>query len=150
MMILLTVLNWFQTRKAFVDKHVGTTEDPEEIEDKKQVAIEFWNGIDANDHWMLIAMIVITALFCYLYFIPYNNRPGRHYKPSHWFGFYVFAVIATLLSTFGMCCLFVNYSYDEGFVWTVSLINSALVILFYFLISIWFWKKSSSNAYPLI
>jgi len=146
-MIFLAVLNWFTSKKAYLENAVGSTDDPEEIERRKRLATRFWNSIDTNDVWMVLIMAAITAFFCYVYFIPFNKKPGRHYLPSYCAIFGIGAILLSFAATLLYCSLIVNMDYDTSFVMKVAAINAVYSLLLYLILSFIFCNYSNTNAY---
>lgn len=146
-MIFLTALNWFTSKREYLENAVGSTDDPEEIERRKRLASRFWNSIDMNDVWMVLIMAAITAIICYAYFIPFNNKPGRHYLPSYCAIFGAFSLLLSFGATLFYCSLIVKINYDMSFVMKVAAINTVYSLLLYLILSFIFCNYSSTNAY---
>ena len=64
----------------------------------------FWNKLDGLVWIPLIVSIFFALLFLYWYYVPYNNKPGRHYKLPHWGKFLGITFIVSLLVS--IMCLF--------------------------------------------
>lgn len=146
-MIFLTALNWFTSKKEYLENAVGSTDDPDEIERRKKLASKFWNSIDMNDVWMVLIMVTITFAICYAYFIPFNNRPGRHYLPSYCALFGICSILLSFGATLLYCSLIVKLSYDTSFVMKVAAINATYSLLLYLILSFIFCNYSNTNAY---
>lgn len=71
MINILTVLTWFTSKKAYLANYADN-------ESAKKAATRLWNSIDGGDWIPFVIMIVLTVLYCWGYFFPYNNIPGRH------------------------------------------------------------------------
>lgn len=143
-MILLMVLNWFTSRKEFLVQFTD--------KNKLIQANRFWDSVDSNVFWLLIIMVVISLLWCRFYYKPYNNKPGRHYIPKHWYSFGGITFVVTFVASLcALCFWFVpNPKFDLKFLLTVSLINSVYSIIVYIILSYLFCKFSSTNAYRQI
>lgn len=146
-MIFLTALNWFTSKKEYLENAVGSTDDPEEIERRRRLASRFWNSIDMNDVWMVLIMAAITAIICYAYFIPFNKKAGRHYLPSYCVFFGIGAILLSFAATLLYCSLIVNMDYDTSFVMKVAAINAVYSLLLYLILSFFFCNYSNTNAY---
>ena len=146
-MIFLTALNWFTSKKEYLENAVGSTDDPEEIERRRRLASKFWNSIDMNDVWMVMIMAAITAIICYAYFIPFNNKSGRHYLPSYCAVFGAVSLLLSFVATLLYCSLIVNMDYDTSFVMKVAAINTFYSLLLYLILSFIFCNYSNTNAY---
>lgn len=55
-----------------------------------------WEHLAGLTIFMLLLFVIIGFSVAYLYYGPYNNRPGRHYKLKYWLSF--------LFITFVSCC----------------------------------------------
>ena len=64
----------------------------------------FWNKLDGLVWIPLVASLILGIIFLYWYYVPYNNRPGRHYKLIHWSKFLGITFIVSLLVS--IICLF--------------------------------------------
>ena len=147
-MILLTVLvNWFSSKKEYVDKAVEGITDPEEIEKKRRLATKFWTALDSNDIWMLLIMLAITTIICWLYFIPFNKQPGRHYHPGYCALFGLGAIVLSGLATYLFCLGIVKVSYDISLVMKMCFMNAFYSLLCVLICSFVFCNYSSTNAY---
>lgn len=131
------------TESQFLDKYPPETQD---------IAQSFWNGLNDSCLFLILYFVLVSTILCISYFTWYNEMPGRHYKRSHWFGFY----IATLLiSFFGTALIgyLLNKTSLNGsayLIWRIALGNLVYSFLLYGFLSLgWFWKLPT-NAYRLI
>jgi len=147
-MIFLTVLvNLFTSKKEYTEKAVSSVTDPEEIEKKRRLASKFWTALDSNDVWMLLIMLAITTFACWLYYIPFNNKPGRHYHPGYCAVFSLVAALLSGLATYLFCSLIVKVSYDLSLVMKICFMNAFYALIWAFVCSLFFCNYSSTNAY---
>ncbi len=147
-MILLTVLvNWFSSKKEYVDKAVGGITDPEEIEKKRRLATKFWTALDSNDIWMFLIMLLLTTIICWAYYIPFNKRAGRHYHPGYCALFGLIACLLSGVATYLFCLGIVKVSYDTSLVMKMCFMNALYSLIWFFVCSLFFCNKSSTNAY---
>lgn len=147
-MILLTVLvNWFSSKKEYVDKAVGGITDPEEIEKKRRLATKFWTALDSNDIWMFLIMLLLTIIICWAYYIPFNKRAGRHYHPGYCALFGLIACLLSGVATYLFCLGIVKVSYDTSLVMKMCFMNALYSLIWFFVCSLFFCNKSSTNAY---
>lgn len=147
-MIPLTVLvNWFSSKKDYVEKAVDSISDPEEIEKKKRLATKFWNALDSNDIWMFLIMLAITTIICWIYYIPFNKQSGRHYHPGYCALFGLVAVVLSGLATNLFCLGIVKVSYDISLVMKVCFMNAFYSFIWVLVCSFVFCNYSSTNAY---
>lgn len=147
-MILLTVLvNLFSSKKEYVDKAVGGITDPEEIEKKRRLATKFWTALDSNDIWMFLIMLLLTTIICWAYYIPFNKRAGRHYHPGYCAFFGLIACLLSGVATYLFCLGIVKVSYDTSLVMKMCFMNALYSLIWFFVCSLFFCNKSSTNAY---
>lgn len=147
-MILLTVLvNVLTSKKEYVGKAVESVSDPEEIERKKRLATKFWTTLETNDIWMFFIMLALTFIFSYLYYIPFNKKPGRHYHPGYCALFGFLSVLLTGVATYLFCMFIVKVSYDYNLIIKMCCLNAFYSLLWFLACSWIFCNKSSTNAY---
>ena len=147
-MILLTVLvNWFSSKKEYVDKAVGSITDPEEIEKKKRLATKFWTALNDNDIWMFFIMLAITTIICWFYYIPFNKQSGRHYHPGYCALFGLIACLLSGVATYLFCLGIVKVSYDTSLVMKMCFMNALYSLIWFIICSFVFCNFSSTNAY---
>lgn len=60
----------------------------------------FWGKLENNSMIIFLICIVLGISIAAFYYKPYNDKPGRHYTLSHWFGFLFVLFILTFLVTF--------------------------------------------------
>lgn len=58
-----------------------------------------WSKLDACTVWFIIAFVVLALVFAIIYYGPYNNKPGRHYKVKHWFIWMLITAAVTFVVT---------------------------------------------------
>lgn len=61
----------------------------------------YWSKLEASSVIVLATFIVLGIAMAITYYQPYNNAPGRHYKPAHWLKFFGGTFVVTLLLTWG-------------------------------------------------
>lgn len=64
-------------------------------------AKSFWRSLEGITMVTIVLFVVIGILSAIIYYKPYNDRPGRHYRPTHWFAFLGVTFFLTLLATWG-------------------------------------------------
>ena len=147
-MILLTVLvNWFSSKKEYVDKAVGSITDPDEIEKKKRLATKFWTALDSNDIWMFLIMLLLTTIICWFYYIPFNKKSGRHYHPGYCALFGLIAALLSGVATYFFCFGIVKVSYDTSLVMKMCFMNALYSLIWFIICSFVFCNFSSTNAF---
>lgn len=113
-------------------------------------AKSFYNHLDKVSIMLIIALAVISLLVTIYYYGPYNNKPGRHYKPTHWVMFLGVAFGLTFIATFGIeyFAAAPNLKGAMSFELMVALCNAIYALLGYFIFSIlWLACKIPTNAY---
>ena len=59
----------------------------------------YWSKLEASSVIILIIFFVLGIAMAISYYQPYNNRPGRHYKPTHWLYFLGGTFVLTFVLT---------------------------------------------------
>lgn len=73
-------------------------------------ARSYWNKMEASSIILVCMFFILgVGMACY-YYGPYNNHPGRHYKPNHWLGF----LGGTFLLTFVLTMLFLQIAVSSN------------------------------------
>lgn len=103
--------------------------------------------------WSLVLLFVAIALIAAVsYYIPYNNQPGRHYKPSHWLVFLLVAIVLAGVATFGAEYLISTPKLDGAmqFEVMVAVANAVYAGVAYFVASVvWCNCSLPTNAYRM-
>lgn len=111
----------------------------------------FWRHLDSS-------MIVVVAIFVVLgislaayYYKPYNNVPGRHYKPSCWLAFLGITFIATFALTLGFEFGAVKPVLNGAAMLEikVALCNAIYAVFLYIITSVVWCNALPTNAYRL-
>ncbi len=101
---------------------------------------------------MLIAIFVFwgIALAIY-YYIPYNEKAGRHYRPTHWLGFLLATFLATLVVTLGFEYIAVAPKLGGAFMveLKIALGNAIYASVLYIVTSVVWCNALPTNAYRL-
>ena len=61
----------------------------------------YWSKLESSSAIILLIFIVLGIAMAICYYQPYNNRPGRHYKPTHWLYFLLGTFVLSFLVTWG-------------------------------------------------
>ncbi len=62
-------------------------------------ARSFWNTLESFS-WMLpIIFLAVGILVAVFYYTSYNTKPGRHYRPAHWWAFLLVTFLIVLVTT---------------------------------------------------
>lgn len=114
----------------------------------------YWSQLNGIMLFVFIIMLVIGIAGAYVYYKPFNNRPGRHYKPLYWglglvITFFVSGVLTLCLEYF-LCAPTIKGS--GTLVGMISLGNAIYSGVLYFITSVlWcnLWPIYT-NAYPYL
>lgn len=148
-MKLKYLYGWWVGKKA---TFVNSFDDNEQL---RAQAETFWKNLEGGTLFYIIAFIAVAALLAYLYFKPFNEMPGRHFRPRYWG---IFGLIAMAVS-FGLTLLIAYLSAPhspKGYLHIelmLSLANMVYTGLTYFIVmSLLFWNNvfGKTNAYKLI
>lgn len=113
-------------------------------------AKKFINDLDKSSITFIIAFLVISLLAVLYYYGPYNNRPGRHYRPIHWLKFFGLAFVFSFAATFGIEYIIATPKLNGTihFELMVALGNALYSSLGYLIFSmLWIGLKMPTNAY---
>ena len=58
-----------------------------------------WSKLDSCTILFIVAFVVLALIFAIIYYGPYNNKPGRHYKVRHWFIWMLITAAVTFVVT---------------------------------------------------
>lgn len=61
----------------------------------------FWRHLEGSTMITIAIFVVLGILLASIYYKPYNDKPGRHYRPTHWLFFMIGTFVLTLLVTWG-------------------------------------------------
>ena len=133
---------------------IGTMSDfVKQFQDNETLYIQarsFWGKLEASSIIIVGVFIALGLVMAYTYYKPFNEKPGRHYKPKYWWFFcgvtFVLAFGVTLMSVYFM----VPPKVDGAFVLElkIAIANAIYSSLVYVLIS-WIWCQFNlpTNAY---
>ena len=88
-----------------------------------------------------------------IYYKPFNDKPGRHYKPKYWIYFLLTTFVLTLLVTLGCECAIAQPKLDGSFVLELKIaVANAIYSSFIYIFVSWIWCQFNlpTNAYRLI
>jgi len=146
-MKLKYLYGWWVGKKAAFVNSFG------ENEQLRAQAETFWRHLESGTLFYILAFIIVAVLLAYLYFKPFNDMPGRHFRPRYWVIFGVISMVASFVLTLGIA-YFTAAPKLQG-TWPIelklSLANCVYTGLLYFtVVSICFWNFSKTNAYKFI
>lgn len=141
-MSFTTLLTW-TSKKAYLAYYAND-------ESAMNAASKFWNSISSWSWVLLLAMLVVAIIVCWIYFFPFNNRSGKHYKPIYryysWLISFVAAFVVTMVLSYFMAK---NPSFGFGLICKISFINAIYAIVISLIVSLILDQTGRSNAYPL-
>lgn len=111
----------------------------------------FWRHLDDSMMIGLIIFLVFGLALAATYYKPYNDKPGRHYKPTHWLIFLVITFIFTFAVTFGFEYIAVKPVLKGATMleMKVALCNAIYASGWFLVVSIVWCNWGSTNAYRL-
>lgn len=112
----------------------------------------FWRTLDSSMMFGIAAFVVFGIALAYIYYKPYNNKPGRRYRRTHWLGFLALTFVATFVVTWGFECLAAKPILKGAVIleMKVALANALYAAIIYFVTS-WVWCNFfPTNAYRLL
>ena len=117
----------------------------------RQQADAFWRHLDGGTWYFIIAFVVVALLFAWFYYKPFNETPGRHYRPRYWWIFGLVTVIASFATTLGLAWMIASpkirgsLSIEIG----IAIANMLYSAVMYVIFSVLFCNNvfGSTNAY---
>jgi len=113
----------------------------------------YWNKLESSSAIILLIFIVLGIAMAICYYQPYNNRPGRHYKPSHWLCFLFVTSVLSFLVTWGFEYFAVPPKPDGATMlqFKIAMGNAIYAFLLYTFCS-WVWCQFNipTNAYRFL
>lgn len=112
----------------------------------------YWNHLEGISLFLILIFILFGVLFAAYYYGPYNDKPGRHYKPFYWciFGGLSFAFV--FLTTFSVEYFFVSPKPSGSFMieFKISILNAIYTFIVYVITSLIWCKWGKTNAYRIV
>ena len=113
-------------------------------------ARKFWSNLEASSIIIVGIFIVLGLIMAYTYYKPFNDKPGRHYKPKYWWIFLGITFILSFLVTLGAAYFMVPPKIEGTFILELklALANAIYSGIVYVIIS-WIWCQFNlpTNAY---
>ena len=110
----------------------------------------FWGDLESHSIVFIFLFLGIGIGIAYFYYKSFNNKPGRHYKPIHWWKFLALTFFISILLTLGVEYILIPPTIKGSFVLELKLAfaNAIYSSLVYVLIS-WIWCQFNlpTNAY---
>lgn len=112
-------------------------------------ARSFWNGLEKISIFIVLICILFSVSCVFFYYTKYNNMPGRHYTPKHWFYWMIGAFLATLLLTLGFEYIAVEPKIPGALLleFKIALGNAIYALIIYFVLSVIWCNTLPTNAY---
>lgn len=120
----------------------------------RQQAQSFWKHLDGGTWYFVIAFVAVAILCAWSYYGPFNERPGRHYRPCWWWMFGLATIILSFIVTIAIAYMVAAPKLNGA--WSIeiriALANMIYSAMLYVLMSFgfcngWFGK---TNAYKLL
>ncbi|EGN57443.1 hypothetical protein PRBRB14_21960 [Hallella multisaccharivorax DSM 17128] len=121
-------------------------------DEQYEQAQAFWNGLENNAIAFVGLFLALGIAWAWFYYGPYNNMPGRHYRPTHWCIFLGICAVSTFVFTLGAAYLIQAPKLDGA--WSIeiklSLANTLYAVIIYIITSIIYCSYLPTNAYRLL
>jgi len=113
----------------------------------------YWSQLEASSVILIIIFFVLGIALAIYYYQPFNNRPGRHYKPIYWWLFLGLTFLLTGLVTW----LYLHFSAPSnlsgvGILHFKLAIGNAVYATLLYLVCSWLWCQFNfpTNAYRFL
>lgn len=115
-------------------------------------ANKFWDKLESLSIFLLILFVILGIMIASNYYGPFNNKPGRHYRPRYWFMFMLATMIVTFVLTLMVEFLLCPPRLDGSLVLElkIALGNSIYAIITYLFTSIIWCNLLPTNAYRIL
>ncbi len=112
----------------------------------------FWHQLEGIAWLELSVGVVIGILGALLYFGPFNDLPGRHYKVRFWVEGMVISAAVSLIVSLTIAYFLAQPNISGAFKLEshIAFGNLIYAALSYFIVSLICWNYGSTNAYRLI
>lgn len=143
-MKLIGIYKWFVgTESKFVDSVAEGSQD---------LATSYWDSLNSACLFFILFLVVISIILCVYYFTAYNEQPHRHYRRTHWIGFYIGTVLFEFVGTAFLGYLLTKPTVKgSGFlIWEIAVGNAVYSIIIFGVLSVIWWLFLPTNAYRLI
>lgn len=118
----------------------------------RQQADAFWRQLDGSTWYFILAFVLVALLCAWIYYKPFNERPGRHFRPRYWVVFWIFTAVLSFIVTLFIAWLMANPKNISGG-WKIeigiSIVNTLYAAFMYVLFSVLFCNIGSTNAYKI-
>ena len=118
----------------------------------QDIAEKFWASLNSSSLFFILFLVVMSVCLCIYYFTVYNEQPGRHYRRTHWIGFYLGTVVFIFIGTAGLGYILTKPTV-KGFgllIWEIAVGNAVYSVIIFGVLSVIWWLFLPTNAYRLI
>lgn len=114
-------------------------------------AKSFWRHLESSSMVIIGIFLVLGISLSIMYYLPYNEKPGRHYHPIHWGYFLIGTFVMTLLVTLGFEYIAVEPKLSGAFMVEskIALGNAMYAAFLYILTSVVWCNVGPTNAYRI-
>lgn len=111
----------------------------------------FWRHLEGASTIIIAVFVIIGVAFAFTYYIPYNEKPGRHYHPIHWLKFLLYTFVLTFIITLGFEYFVVKPKLDGAFMveFMIAIANAIYASLVYWAVSFLWCNFCPTNAYRM-
>ena len=111
----------------------------------------FWRHLDGSIMIVIAIFLVMGIALAAYYYKPYNNSPGRHYRPLHWIIFLGIVFVATFALTMGFEYVSVKPVLNGAAMleMKIALGNAIYSSFVYFITSLIWCNMLPTNAYRM-
>lgn len=114
-------------------------------------AKSFWRHLDGSMMVVIAIFIVHGIALAATYYKPYNDKPGRHYRPTHWLIFLAITFVLAFAVTWGFEYIAVKPVLKGAVMleMKIALGNAIYASVLYFVTSVVWCNALPTNAYRL-
>lgn len=114
-------------------------------------AKSFWRHLESSSIVLIIIFIVLGILLAAYYYKPYNEKPGRHYRPINWICFWLLTFALTFIVTLNFEYMAVAPKLQGAFLLEAKIaVGNALYSSLLFLVTSIVWCNFlPTNAYRI-
>lgn len=111
----------------------------------------FWRHLDGSMMVVIAIFIVLGIALAITYYKPYNDKPGRHYRPTHWLIFLAITFVLTFAVTWGFEYIAVKPVLKGAAMleMKIAMGNAIYASVLYFVTSVVWCNALPTNAYRL-
>ena len=112
----------------------------------------FWHQLEGDVLIIIALFVVLGILFAWCYYGPYNEKPGRHFKPKNWLIFMLITFVASFVATLVFEYIVAAPKLDGALMLEVKIAlgNAVYATLVYLLTSVVWCNWLPTNAYRLL